>query len=179
MSVTLLLIPAALAAVTAAGATGLGGVLSIAMGGDESAVEPEARDVPDVEERPAPATVVVRTRMKDAGLLAAALESIGATGIRAGAEQIDATVDDVELRLTRTPEEIWQIHAERSTGADLTVAEAGELVERLDSAYAAQVQQAVAARIRGRASEAGFELVSETRDEDDTVTMVLTVKDYA
>ena len=41
------------------------------------------------------------------------------------------------------------------------------------------MQQTVASRIRERAASAGFELVSETRDDDDTVTMVLDVKDYA
>ena len=61
----------------------------------------------------------------------------------------------------------------------LGTAEATALIQRLDAAYALRVQHAVAERIRTRADTAGFELVSETRDEDDTVTMVLNVKDYA
>jgi hypothetical protein len=56
---------------------------------------------------------------------------------------------------------------------------ASDLVARLDGAYAARVQSAVAARIRAQADSAGFELVSETRDEDATVTMVLNVRQDA
>ena len=41
------------------------------------------------------------------------------------------------------------------------------------------LRRAAATAERSRADTAGFELVSETRDEDDTVTMVLNVKDYA
>ena len=72
-----------------------------------------------------------------------------------------------------------QLYGQRADGRELAEAEAAELVSRLDAAYALRVQQTVAARIRERAASAGFELVSESRDDDDTVTMVLDVKDYA
>jgi hypothetical protein len=92
---------------------------------------------------------------------------------------ISAELDGLAIAMTRTPESIWAAHLERLDGHELAESEATGLVQRLDSAYALRVQQVVAERIRSRADTAGFELVSETRDDDDTLTMVLNVKDYA
>lgn len=175
MSVTLLLIPAALAAATVAGTAGTAGVLSM-LGGERAGGEIEREDEVATA---APRPVEVRTRMKDPTLLADALRALGATGVESVEGDILAEVDGIALRLSRTPDEVWQIHAERVDGFELAEADAVALAERLDAAYAAEVQRAVAARIRARADAAGFELSSETRDDDDTLTMVLTVKEYA
>lgn len=177
MSVTMLLVPAALAAATVAGTAGTAGVLSM-LGGERARGEIDRdREVGDATAAPRP--VEVRTRMKDPTLLADALRALGATGVESVEGDILAEVDGIALRLSRTPDEVWQIHAERVDGSELAEADAVALAERLDAAYAAEVQRAVAARIRARADAAGFELSSETRDDDDTLTMVLTVKDYA
>ncbi|MGA7147063.1 MAG: hypothetical protein WBX17_01065 [Microbacterium sp.] len=172
MSVSLILIPAAIAAVTAISATGVGGVLSLAGRSEEK--ESAGADA-DTAARP----VAVQTRMKDPELLGDALRDIGAVTVSVTDAGISAELDDIAVTMTRTPEAVWAAHLERLDGHELGTAEATALIQQLDAAYALRVQQAVAERIRTRADTAGFELVSETRDEDDTVTMVLNVKDYA
>lgn len=174
MSVSLILIPAALAAVTAITAAGGVGALS-QLGGRQ---EEERADI-GTTEAAGPHPVSVRTRMKDPDLLGDALRDIGATEVAIGADDITAAIDGVELAMTRSPEGVWGAHFTRADGLELAATDAAALVERLDAAYALRVQQAVAARIRERAASAGFELVSESRDDADTVTMVLGVKDYA
>ena len=174
MSVSLILIPAALAAVTAI--TAAGGIGALAQtggvrGADGAGTDPAAGTGP----RP----ISVRTRMKDPDLLADALHDIGATEVTQLEGDLTAVIDGVELTMTRSAEGVWAAHFRRADGLELAQADAAALVEQLDAAYALRVQQTVAARIRERAASAGFELVSETRDEDDTVTMVLDVKDYA
>jgi hypothetical protein len=170
MSVSLILIPAAIAAVTAISATGVGGILSL---GGRS----EAKESSDVGDAARP--VAVQTRMKDPELLGDALRDIGAPNVSVTGDGISAELDELTITMTRTPEGIWAAHLERLDGHELAASDATALVQRLDAAYALRVQQAVAERIRSRADTAGFELVSETRDEDDTLTMVLNVKDYA
>lgn len=170
MSVSLILIPAAIAAVTAISATGVGGILSL---GGRS----EAKESSDVGDAARP--VAVQTRMKDPELLGDALRDIGALNVSVTGDGISAELDELTIAMTRTPEGIWAAHLERLDGHELAASDATALVQRLDAAYALRVQQAVAERIRSRADTAGFELVSETRDEDDTLTMVLNVKDYA
>lgn len=176
MSVTLLLIPVALAAAAVAGTTGAAGALSM-LGGEQAASHggPGGRAGESDGARP----VTVQTRMKDRGLLADALRTLGASELSDTGDEVAAVVGGLAVRLSRTPEEIWQLHLERVDGHELSTAEATSFAQSLDVAYAAEVQRAVAARIRERADAAGFELTSETRDEDDTLTMVLTVKDYA
>lgn len=173
MSVTLLLIPVALAAATVAGTSGVAGVVSMLV--DENA-STERGETADVD---APRPIAVQTRMKDEGLLMAALHQMGARGLVAAGGEIAAEIDGLALRLVRTPDQIWQLHVERVDGHEIASPDAVAVAERLDASYAGQVQRAVAERIRTRADAAGFELTSETRDEDDTLTMVLTVKDYA
>jgi len=172
MSVTLILIPAALAAATAISAAGGIGALS-QFGRDDETESTGAA----VESGPRP--IEVRTRMKDPDLLGDALRDIGATGVTFDGDALSAVVEGVELTMTRSEDGVWAAHFVREDGRELAEGDAAELVARLDAAYALRVQQTVAARIRERAASAGFELVSESRDDDDTVTMVLDVKDYA
>ncbi|GAA5210725.1 hypothetical protein [Microbacterium kyungheense] len=173
MSVTLILIPAALAAATAISAAGGIGALS------QLGREQEADETAGALTESGPRPIEVRTRMKDPDLLGDALRDIGATGVTYAGDELSASIEGVELAMTRSEDGVWAAHFQRADGRELAEAEAAELVARLDAAYALRVQQAVAARIRDRAASAGFELVSESRDDDDTVTMVLDVKDYA
>lgn len=175
MSVSLILIPAALAAVTAVSAAGGVGVLSLS--GKQSATDDDRAIAADSDGGARP--IQVRTRMKDPDLLGDALRDLGATDLAVGRDEITAVIDDVEVVLTRTPDGVWAAHFARADGHDLAESVAVRIVEELDAAYARHVQQAVAARIRDRAAVAGFELVSENRDDEDTVTMVLNVKEYA
>lgn len=174
MSVSLLLIPAALAAAAAVGVTGVAGAVSMTAGdnadaGTGGSGEGTREAVP----------VAVQTRMKDPELLARALADIGASRVESRGDVVAAAVDDVEIEMSRTEDDVWAAHLRLADGRELAASEAAALIARLDVAYAARVQRAVAERIRARADAAGFELVSETRDDDDTVTMVLNVKDYA
>jgi len=158
MSISLILLPAALAAAAAVGGTGALGAI---------ALNSRATSEPRGESEAVP--IAVQTRMKDPDLLAAALVD----GV------LTATIDGVEIVMSRTDDGVWGAHLSRLDGHEVTEAEATALMTRVDAAYALHVQRAVAERIRSRADQAGFELVSETRDEDDTVTMVLNVRDYA
>lgn len=162
MSVTLVLLPIALAAAAAAGGVGALGAVATAKS-DASAA---ARPAPEIR---------VRTRMKDSTLLADALASLGATGVDVSRSRVTAEIDGVALTMTLTDDAVWEAHVE-SDSREVTVASATDLLQRLDAAYAAGVQHAVAEKIRLRALDAGFDLVSETRETDDTVTMVLNVR---
>ncbi|PSL36519.1 hypothetical protein CLV49_0111 [Labedella gwakjiensis] len=165
MSVTILLIPVALAAASLAGGTGLTAAF---------------RAKNDAGAGDGPATAVsVRTRMKDRGLLGLALEDLGAVDVSVGAAEVSAVVDDHRLTMTLTDDDVWEAHFERTDGLAVDEGIAGDILTRLDGAYAGRVQSAVAARIRAQADSAGFELVSETRDDDATVTMVLNVRQDA
>ncbi|WP_395639423.1 hypothetical protein [Pseudolysinimonas sp.] len=167
MSVSIILIPAAIAAIASAAAggaatagvgAGIAGVISSMRGGGQSEV------------------LQVRTRMKDRGLLAQALGDLGAVDVEVG-DEVAATVDGVKLLMQASPEGIWAANFTAVKGApEVTTRVATELAERLDAAYAARVQTAVAERIREKATDAGLELVSETVDDDQSVTMTLNVR---
>ena len=161
MSVTLILLPIALAAAAAAGGVGVLGASLTAKGKDDSGSGQEVR---------------VRTRMKDSTLLADALTNLGASAIEVSRTRVTALLDGVSLTMTLTADAVWEAHVESLDGQAVTVLGATELLQRLDGEYAAMVQQAVAEKIRARAESSGFELVSETREADDTVTMVLNVR---
>jgi hypothetical protein len=161
MSVTLILLPIALAAAAAAGGAGALGAVMTAKGTDETGPTPAVR---------------VRTRMKDSTLLSAALANLGATGITVSGTSVTAVVDGASLTMTLTDDGVWEAHVEGRNGDEITVSSATALLHRLDGEYAAMVQRAVAEKIRLRAQSSGFDLVSETRDVDDTVTMVLNVR---
>jgi len=169
MSISLILLPAALAAAAAVGGTGALGAIALNSGAKNKPGPGQTEAVP----------IAVQTRMKDPDLLAAALADLGATDASISDGVLTATIDGIEVVMSRTEDGVWGAHLSRVDGHEVTEAEATALMTRLDAAYARHVQRAVAERIRSRADRAGFELVSETRDDDDTVTMVLNVRDYA
>ena len=163
MSVTLILLPIALAAAAAAG--GIGGI-GAAITAKGNNADNAAGATPEIR---------VRTRMKDSTLLADALTNLGATAIDVSRTRVIAEVDGVSLTMTLTDDGVWEAHVESLDGVEVTVQSATELLQHLDGEYALMVQQAVAEKIRLRAESSGFDLVSETREADDTVTMVLNV----
>lgn len=160
MSVSIVLLPIAIAAI--ASAIGAGGGAAIGAG-------VSAR-------KGGPSTVQVATRMKDLTLLQAALQDIGATATQATDAEVRATLGDINLTMTKNAEGIWEAHFESTSGAVVDENYVGGLITHLDRAYAARVQSAVAEKIRLRADSAGLDLVSESVDEDQTVTMVLNVR---
>jgi hypothetical protein len=163
MSVSLILLPDLLAAA-------VDGVA-------DAAVRAEARE--KARSRAAASPVRVRTRMKDVGLLGQALASLGAAEVTTADGEVRGTVDDAVVALRLTDQGVWEAHVAGAHGQQVGEADAVALVEALDGAYAAMVQRAVAQKIRERADGAGFELTSEHVGRDDTLTMVLTVKEQA
>jgi hypothetical protein len=146
MSVTLLLVPLAVAAATAAQA---------ALG------------------RRADGKVIceVQTRMRDEGLLADALRDTGATVTAAAGALTAAWADSgTGATFSRGTDGIWSAHF---TG--VAQERAVELVTTVDTAYGRQVQRAVVARLREQAPAAGLRLESESVGEDASVRLVFEV----
>jgi hypothetical protein len=158
MSVSVLLIPAAIAAVAAV----------------NSAIDNKAknREAANAQEAAVP-QIQVRTRMRDLDLLQAALADTKAQVTRAAADSLEAAWADTTAVFDRDAEGIWQVHF---SGEDVDRRRAAEIVQAIDDAYARRVQQAVVRKLRERAHTAGLELASETVEEDQSVTMVLNVR---
>lgn len=112
----------------------------------------------------------VQTRMKDQGLLAAALRETRAD-VAVSSDTLVARWQGVEATFQRDNQGIWQAHF---TG-DVDVERASGIVTAIDVAYGRQVQQAVLSRLRERAPTAGMSVASETIEADDSVTLVLNV----
>lgn len=160
MSVSIILLPAAIAAIAAAMGAGGAGIVGAGI----------------VARKGGPSTLQVATRMKDLALLQDALRDIGAASTQATESEVKATIGDLSLTMTRNAEGIWEAHFESLSGAVVEEQNVAGLLTHLDRAYAARVQSAVAEKIRMRADSAGLDLVSETVDDDQTVTMVLNVR---
>lgn len=158
MSVSLVLVPAVLAGLPAVigAAANLRGAVS-----DAAAQGPE------------PHEVRVRTRMKDIGLLTAAAEQTGGIIREAGDHRLMVEWPGITAIFTRDDEGIWSAHLD---GPDAGAEAAVELLQRLDGAYARQVQQALVQRLKERVDGAGLQLQSEKVEEDETVTLVLNVR---
>lgn len=152
MSVSLLLIPAALA--------GLPAVLSAGSDAWQQAAG-RAREVR------------VQTRMKDVGLLQAAAEDIGGTVRAADPHRLQVDWPAVQAVFSRAEDGIWSAHFD---GLQLNGDAAADLLQRLDAAYARRVQLTLVQRLKDRAEGAGLRLQSETVEEDETVTLVLDVR---
>ncbi|SBT52546.1 hypothetical protein [Micromonospora auratinigra] len=113
----------------------------------------------------------VRTRMRDENLLAAALRDTGAT-VTAEAGALSADWAGVRAEFRRDADEIWSAHL---TG-DVDEARATAIVQAVDAAYGRQVQRAVVERLRDRAPVAGLRLESEQVAEDTSVRLVFAVE---
>lgn len=117
----------------------------------------------------------VGTRMRDEGLLGAALADIGAVVTHRSPDALTAAWQGVTAEFTRDADGIWAAHL---TG-EVDDARAADIVAAIDAAYGRQVQAAVLARLRERAPAVGLRLQSETVADDASVTMVLTVEQGA
>ena len=147
MSVSLLLVPLAVAAVAACaacrpGATATGRIVC-----------------------------QVQTRMRDETLLAAALRETDAA-VTAGDQEIVAAWEGVQATLPARPDGIWSAHF---TG-DVDEHRASRSSGPIDAGYGRQVQRAVLDRLRERAPAAGLRLESETVAEDASVRLVFAVE---
>ncbi|SNR98870.1 hypothetical protein [Blastococcus mobilis] len=118
----------------------------------------------------------VGTRMRDGGLLARALEDTGASvGWAPSQDSLLIQWADVTARFDRGVDGIWSAHF----AGDVDEARARELVAAIDAAYGRRVQAAVLERLRQRAPASGMRLESETVEDDSSVTLVLTVEQGA
>lgn len=175
MSVSLILVPTALAIAAAVGGTGIAGIAAL---GRNDAADETVDHGPDSSTASSTRAVEVQTRMKDPTLLASALADLGAIRVEALSGSVTADLEGLSLRMQRSDEGIWAAHLSAADGRDVHEDEATALIARVDAAYARRVQQEVAQRIRDRADAAGFTLVSENRESDDSVTMVLNVQEH-
>ena len=115
-------------------------------------------------------TVAVGTRMKNEHLLQEALADSGAS-VRASSGELVADWGAVEGRFVKDASGIWAVHFSGSTTSE----EAMALVKSVDTAYGRRVQQEVLARLRQRAPEVGMSVESETVEDDQSVTLTLNV----
>lgn len=116
-------------------------------------------------------SVVVTTRMKHAGLLASALQDLGAEVARSD-EVIAAVWPGMKTEFTRGQDGVWRAHF----AGEVSEETATTVVRDLDRAYGLRVQQEVLHRVRARAPEVGMTLESETVEEDRSVTLILNVE---
>ncbi|MEU6073348.1 hypothetical protein [Micromonospora sp. NPDC047074] len=113
----------------------------------------------------------VQTRMRDETLLVAALRDTDAAVV---AERGEITADwaGVCAVFRRAEDGIWSAHF---TG-DVDERRAVEAVRAIDAAYGRQVQRAVLERLREQAPAAGLRLESEQVTEDAAVRLVFAVE---
>lgn len=160
MSLEIVLVPLAIAAVSAIRATRTQKVP------DQHTV---GQIAPEVAEESV-ALVEVSTRMRDLELLGLSLGDTGAAVARRGDELL---VSWPQHRCTfrRNHEGIWSAHFADNVDVD----QASALIRAVDVAYGRRVQQTLVRRLRERVPQVGMEIESETVEEDATVTMVLNV----
>lgn len=113
--------------------------------------------------------VRVQTRMRDAKLLVAAL---GDTGARVTvADIITADWAGVRAEFRRDDQGIWHVGM---TG-DIDEKRATAIALAVDQAYGRRVQAAVLERLRLQAAPAGMRIESEKVEEDQSITVTLAV----
>ncbi|MDQ4031507.1 MAG: hypothetical protein M3332_04260 [Actinomycetota bacterium] len=117
----------------------------------------------------------VGTRMRDENLLGDALSDTGAIVTRTSPNQIRAAWRGVDTDFTRDSDGIWSAHLVGEVDEE----RARSIVAGVDVAYGRRVQSAVLAKLRERAPAAGLYLQSENVEEDSSVTVVLTVQQGA
>lgn len=116
----------------------------------------------------------VQTRMRDQQLLGRALQDTRAV-VSMAPDAVVARWSGLEAEFRRDGAGIWQANF---TG-DVDVERATEIVLLVDVAYGRLVQQTVLARLRQRAPEAGMSIASETVESDESVTLLLNVQRQA
>lgn len=113
----------------------------------------------------------VATRLRDGGLLQAALADTGAR-VTTQEHRIVADWSGVRAAFERGDDGIWSAHLQ----GEVDERRAVDIVAAVDQAYGRRVQQAVLARLLERAPHAGLHVESRTQGEDDSVTVVLGVQ---
>jgi len=116
-------------------------------------------------------SVVVGTRMRNEQLLCQSLAQLGATVSRT-VDSIAANWPQGQAKFRKDSQGIWSAHFSGSFDYE----RAASLIVEIDTAYAALVQQEVLSRLRERAPSLGMSIESENVEEDLSVTLVLNVQ---
>lgn len=114
--------------------------------------------------------VVVETRMKNATLLANAMENIGCSTTITPTE-IAASLNSIYFTFSQNTDGIWKANFIEGT----SVIAAEQIIGQIDKAYGIEVQAEVLKKIKDRAPQNGMTLESETINQDASVTVVLAV----
>lgn len=120
---------------------------------------------------PDAATCTVSTRLRDPRLLVLALGDTGGRVTATGPDSIDVEWAELAAQLSRDADGIWQAHFTGTTDEQRCIAS----IMTVDAAYGRRVQAEVLHKVRERAPQAGMTLVSETANNDASVTVVLEV----
>jgi hypothetical protein len=118
------------------------------------------------------ATCAVQTRWRDNDVLMAALVDIGASSVTVEGGAVRAECDGMAVSFMRRDDDIVIAHF----AADADPQRAVAIVEAVDDAYLRRVQDAVVERVRSRVDALGYTVVSESVDDDDTVTMIVNLE---
>jgi hypothetical protein len=113
----------------------------------------------------------IETRWRHPGLLTQALQDLDAANISAVPNSISATINGIATMFGRREDGILIAHFPQNTDIDDALA----IVDQVDAAYTRRVQDAVYQRIRTRVTELGYDVHSETVDDDETITLVVNV----
>lgn len=114
---------------------------------------------------------LVETRWRHTALLAQSLDDLGADAIEATVDSTSAAINGVAVTFARGADGIITAHFPRETNVDDALA----IVGQVDAAYTRRVQDVVYRRVRQRVAELGYEVDSETVDDDETITLVVNV----
>lgn len=184
MSVSILLVPAALSVVPGA-LSAVAGVIAAysSQRTNETASDGTGVDHTAQAANNSGATVLqVQTRMRDTGLLVRAFEELGAVVREATDEAVVAELNRIRLTMSRDNSGVWLAHVEAVSAVDagqntvqdaVTEEEAAELLRLLDATYGKLVQQAVVERIHAQAENVGMRVSSQTVDADQNIHIVL------
>jgi hypothetical protein len=112
----------------------------------------------------------VSTRMRDESLLAAALTDTHAAVTISGTALV-ADWSGVRAEFSRDTAGIWQARFSGEVDEERAIG----IIGAIDRAYGLQVQRAVVEKLRQRAPGAGMSVVSERVEADNSTTLVLEV----
>jgi hypothetical protein len=112
--------------------------------------------------------LVVETRLKDSKLLAQALGAMGGSSIEIDGSKVEAVISKRRVSFSPNIEGILTAHVDTNDKDEAI----GLLVE-VDRQYGLQVQTAVLQRVKDRADRLGMNIVSQIKDDDGSVSILL------
>lgn len=112
--------------------------------------------------------LVVETRLKDSKLLAQALGAMGGSSIEIDGSKVEAVISKRRVSFSPNIEGILTAHVDTNDRDEAI----GLLVE-VDRQYGLQVQTAVLQRVKDRADRLGMNIVSQIKDDDGSVSILL------